>query len=67
MIENGQLRAAAADGDLVGNGPDVLAKIDTIADDFDMIPGTCGKDGQQVPVGCGQPTLPRRLYHYWWN
>ena len=57
LIENGQLTEPLRDANLVGNGPDVLAKIDAIADDFDMIPGTCGKDGQQVPVGCGQPTL----------
>jgi TldD protein len=32
-------------------------KVDAIASDFDMGPGTCGKDGQSVPVGSGQPTL----------
>jgi TldD protein len=42
---------------LIGNGPDVLSKIDAIGNDFDMSPGTCGKDGQSVSVGCGQPTL----------
>ncbi len=45
------------DANLIGNGPEVLRRIDAVADDFDMTPGTCGKDGQSVPVGCGQATL----------
>jgi TldD protein len=35
----------------------VLRRIDAVANDFAMMPGTCGKDGQSVPVGCGQATL----------
>ncbi len=35
----------------------MLRRIDAVATDFDMTPGTCGKDGQSVPVGCGQATL----------
>jgi TldD protein len=35
----------------------VLRRIDAVATDFDMTPGTCGKAGQSVPVGCGQATL----------
>jgi TldD protein len=42
---------------LIGNGPEILSPIDAVADDFSMTTGTCGKDGQSVPVGCGQPTL----------
>jgi TldD protein len=57
LIENGEITEPLRDANLIGNGPDVLAKIDAVANDFDMCPGTCGKDGQQVPVGCGQPTL----------
>ena len=45
-------------GNLMGNGPQVLNDIDLLGNDFAMgNPGTCGKDGQGVPVGDGQPTL----------
>jgi TldD protein len=58
LIENGRLTAALRDGNLTGNGPQVLRDIDMLANDFAMGgPGTCGKDGQGVPVGDGQPTL----------
>ncbi len=57
LIENGRITEPLRSANLIGNGPDVLSKIDAIGDDFDMCPGTCGKDGQSVPVGCGQPTL----------
>ena len=46
------------EGNLIGNGPQVLRDIDLLGNDFGMgNPGTCGKDGQGVPVGDGQPTL----------
>ncbi|MDA2958666.1 MAG: TldD/PmbA family protein [Actinomycetota bacterium] len=58
LIENGQITEPLREGNLIGNGPQVLADIDMLADDFAMgSPGTCGKDGQGVPVGDGQPTL----------
>ena len=57
LIEDGRITEPIRDANLIGNGPDVLSKIDAIGSDFDMSPGTCGKDGQSVPVGCGQPTL----------
>jgi TldD protein len=57
LIENGRITEPLRDANLIGNGPDVLRKIDAIGNDFGMCPGTCGKDGQSVPVGCGQPTL----------
>ena len=57
LIEDGRITEPLRDANLIGNGPDVLTKIDAVANDFDMSPGTCGKDGQSVPVGCGQPTL----------
>jgi TldD protein len=57
LIENGHITEPLRDANLIGNGPEVLRRIDAVADDFDMIPGTCGKDGQSVPVGCGQATL----------
>ncbi len=57
MIENGRITEPLRDANLIGNGPDILTKIDAVASDFAVFPGTCGKDGQSVPVGCGQPTL----------
>lgn len=57
LIEDGRITEPLRDANLIGNGPDVLTKIDAVGNDFDMCPGTCGKDGQSVPVGCGQPTL----------
>ncbi|HLN06008.1 MAG TPA: TldD/PmbA family protein [Acidimicrobiales bacterium] len=57
LIENGRITAPLRNANLIGNGPDVLSKIDAIGNDLEMCSGTCGKDGQSVPVGCGQPTL----------
>jgi TldD protein len=57
LIEDGVITAPIRDANLIGNGPDILRKVDAVANDFGMTPGTCGKDGQSVPVGCGQPTL----------
>jgi TldD protein len=58
MIEDGELTAPIRDANLIGNGPQVLRDIDAIGNDFAMgWPGTCGKQGQGVAVGMGQPTL----------
>jgi TldD protein len=57
LIEDGQITEPLRDANLIGNGPEVLRRIDAVATDFAMTPGTCGKDGQSVPVGCGQATL----------
>lgn len=58
LIEHGEITEPLRDGNLIGNGPKVLADIDLLGNDFAMGgPGTCGKDGQGVPVGNGQPTL----------
>jgi TldD protein len=59
LIENGRIGAAVKGATLIGNGPDVLTKVSMIGDDMELDPGigTCGKDGQGVPVGVGQPTL----------
>ena len=58
MIEDGQITDPIREGNLIGNGPQVLQDIDRLGNDFAMgMPGTCGKDGQGVPVGDGQPTL----------
>ncbi len=57
LIEDGKLTAPLRDCQLIGNGPEILARVDAIGTDFAMSPGTCGKDGQSVPVGCGQATM----------
>ena len=58
LIENGEITEPLREGNLIGNGPQVLSDIDLLGNDFAMgNPGTCGKDGQGVPVGDGQPTL----------
>jgi len=57
LIEGGRITEPLRDANLIGNGPEVLRRIDAVATDFAMTPGTCGKDGQSVPVGCGQATL----------
>jgi len=58
LIENGVLTEPIRDANLIGNGPQALRDIDVVGNDFAMgRPGTCGKQGQGVPVGMGQPTL----------
>jgi TldD protein len=59
LIENGKIGAAVKGATLIGNGPDVLNKISMVGNDLQLDNGIgiCGKDGQGVPVGVGQPTL----------
>ena len=57
LIENGRITAPLRAANLIGNGPEVLRAIDAVGNDFDTWAGTCGKDGQGVPVSSGQPTL----------
>jgi TldD protein len=59
MIEDGKVGAPVKGATLIGNGPDVLTKVAMIGNDMELDSGigTCGKDGQGVPVGVGQPTL----------
>ena len=57
LIEDGVITEPLRDANLIGNGPEILKRIDAVATDFSMTPGTCGKDGQSVPVGCGQATM----------
>ena len=57
LIEDGRITEPLRAANLIGNGPEVLRRIDAVGSDFAMTPGTCGKDGQSVPVGCGQATL----------
>jgi TldD protein len=59
LIENGKITAPVKGATLIGNGPEVMQKISMIGNDvaLDNGVGVCGKDGQSVPVGVGQPTL----------
>ncbi len=59
MIEDGKLTYPVKGATLIGNGPDVLTRVSMIGNDMalDSGVGTCGKEGQSVPVGVGQPTL----------
>ncbi|HXM85638.1 MAG TPA: metalloprotease TldD [Stellaceae bacterium] len=59
LIEDGKIGNAVKGASLIGNGPDALTKISMIGNDLKLDDGvgTCGKDGQGVPVGVGQPTL----------
>jgi len=58
-IENGKLGAPLRDATLIGDGPTVLGRVTMVGNDLELDPGigVCGKDGQSVPVGVGQPTL----------
>ncbi len=59
QVEDGKIGAAVKGATLIGNGPDALTKVSLIGNDMALDPGvgTCGKDGQSVPVGVGQPTI----------
>jgi TldD protein len=59
MIENGKVTYPVKGATLIGNGPDVLTRVSMVGNDMalDSGVGTCGKEGQSVPVGVGQPTL----------
>src|SRR6202142_3210711 len=59
LIENGRLGRAIKGATLVGNGPDVLLRVSMVGNDLKLDEGigVCGKEGQSVPVGVGQPTL----------
>jgi TldD protein len=58
-VENGKIQYPVKGATLVGNGPDALTRVSMIGNDMalDSGVGTCGKEGQSVPVGVGQPTL----------
>ncbi|MCA1979706.1 MAG: metalloprotease TldD [Thiobacillus sp.] len=59
MIEDGKITYPVKGATLIGNGPDALTRVSMIGNDMEMDSGvgTCGKEGQSVPVGVGQPTL----------
>ncbi len=58
-IENGKITTPIRGATIIGNGPDVLTRVSMVGNDMalDSGIGTCGKDGQSVPVGVGQPTI----------
>ncbi|MFN8015952.1 MAG: TldD/PmbA family protein [Acidimicrobiia bacterium] len=57
MVENGEITYPIKGATLIGNGLQTMLDIDMVANDFDTWTGTCGKNGQGVPVSSGQPTL----------
>jgi len=59
LIEDGKITAPVRNATLIGNGPDVLTRVSMVGHDLklDEGVGTCGKEGQSVPVGVGIPTL----------
>ena len=59
LIEDGKITQPIKGASIIGNGPDILKKVSMVGNDssLDTGVGTCGKDGQSVPVGVGQPTL----------
>ena len=59
LIENGKIKSPVKGAMLIGDGPSVLKRISMVGNDFKLAPGIgiCGKDGQSVPVGVGQPTV----------
>ena len=59
LIENGKVTKPVKGATLIGNGPEVMNQISMIGNDLELDAGvgTCGKEGQSLPVGVGQPTL----------
>ena len=59
LIEDGKVTRPVRGATLIGNGPDVLTRVSMVGNDLKLDDGvgTCGKEGQSVPVGVGQPTL----------
>ena len=59
LIENGRIGKPLKDATLIGDGPSVLTQVSMVGKDLELDAGVgvCGKDGQSVPVGVGQPTL----------
>ena len=59
LIEDGKITTPVKGATLIGDGPSALTRVTMIGDDFDFDPGigVCGKAGQSVPVGVGQPSL----------
>jgi TldD protein len=57
LVEGGEVTQPLRGANLVGNGPEAIARIDAVCSDFAVRQGICGKDGQSAPVAFGTPTL----------
>ena len=57
LLENGKVGAPIKNATLIGNGPEILKRIEAVADDLDFAPGFCGKQGQSMANEVGQPTI----------
>jgi TldD protein len=59
LIENGKVTRPVKGATLIGNGPEVLTRVSMVGNDLELDPGvgSCGKEGQSIPVGVGQPSL----------
>jgi len=59
LIEDGKVTTPVRGATLIGNGPDILKRVSMVGNDMELDAGvgTCGKDGQSVPVGVGMPTI----------
>jgi TldD protein len=57
LIEDGKVANPVRGANLIGRAIEVMSRVDGLANDFDIWPGICGKDGQSVPVGSGSPTI----------
>ena len=59
LIENGKITVPVKGATLIGNGPEIMTRVSMVGNDLelDLGVGVCGKEGQGVPVGVGQPTL----------
>jgi TldD protein len=59
LLENGRITQPVKGATLIGNGPEVMSRVSMVGNDLklDAGVGVCGKEGQSVPVGVGQPTL----------
>ena len=59
LIENGKVTRPVKGATLIGNGPEVLTRVSMVGNDMELDPGvgSCGKEGQSIPVGVGQPSM----------
>jgi TldD protein len=57
LIEDGRITSPVRGANLIGNGPQILAAIDGVAEDYETRDGVCGKEGQGAPVSNGSPTI----------
>jgi len=57
LIQDGKIGEPVREATLIGNGPKILSIIDRVGNDLGFSLGICGKEGQESPVSCGQPTI----------